>query len=114
MTDDGYIVAKALHAKLAENLGIGMVYKEINPKDLERLKAINPLNGRDSLIVLGEHVSMNDGTGAVHTAPGHGEDDYYVGLKYDLEVIMPVDDEGRFGALIESMGLIPKNLLEKS
>lgn len=113
LTNDGYIVAKALHAKLMENLGIGAIHKEINPKDLERLKGINPLNGRDSLIVLGEHVSMNDGTGAVHTAPGHGEDDYYVGLKYDLEVVMPVDDEGRFSSLIESMGLVPKESVKE-
>lgn len=60
------------------------------------------------MIILGEHVSMSDGTGVVHTAPGHGEDDYYVALRYNLEVIMPVDDCGNFSPLIESMGLIPQ------
>lgn len=41
---------------------------------------------------MGEHVLMEGGSGLVHTAPGHGEDDYYACLKYDIEVIMPVDD----------------------
>ena len=57
---------------------------------MENLLAINPLNGRTSKVVLGDHVMMDGGTGCVHTAPGHGEDDYRVGLKYHLDVIMPV------------------------
>ena len=108
LTLDGYIVAKALHSKCVENLGIGEIQKELSAKAFENLEAINPLNGRTSLVILGEHVSMSEGSGAVHTAPGHGEDDYYIGLKYNLPVIMPVDDKGNFSPLVESMGLVPK------
>lgn len=108
LTLDGYIVAKALHSKCKENLGIGEIAQEFEAKVFENLEAINPLNGRTSLVILGEHVSMSEGSGAVHTAPGHGEDDYYIGLKYNLPVIMPVDDKGNFSPLVESMGLVPK------
>ncbi|TLD95121.1 isoleucine--tRNA ligase [Helicobacter jaachi] len=117
LTTNGYIVASALYEKvranLLANLDIGEIDKHFQSTQLEGLKAINPLNSRESLIILGEHVSMNDGTGAVHTAPGHGEDDYYVGLKYDLAVIMPVDDSGNFSPLIESMQLVPKEYVHK-
>lgn len=108
LTLDGYIVAKALHSKCKENLGIGEIAQEFEAKVFENLEAINPLNGRTSLVILGEHVSMSEGSGAVHTAPGHGEDDYYIGLKYNLPVIMPVDDKGNFSQLVESMGLVPR------
>ena len=108
LTLDGYIVAKALHSKCKENLGIGEIAQEFEAKVFENLEAINPLNGRTSLVILGEHVSMSEGSGAVHTAPGHGEDDYYIGLKYNLPVIMPVDDKGNFSPLVESMGLVPQ------
>ena len=46
------------------------------------------------LLCLGEHVTTDAGTGCVHTAPGHGEDDFYVGQKYGLDVLCPVDDKG--------------------
>ena len=54
------------------------------------------IDGKKSLIILGEHVTLEAGTGAVHTAPGHGVDDYRVGLKYGLPVYAPVDAKGRF------------------
>lgn len=108
LTTDCYIVAKPLLEKLQASLGIGEAVREFRPSELENLNAINPLNGRKSLVILGEHVSMSDGSGAVHTAPGHGEDDYYLGLKYNLPVIMPVDDKGDFSPLVESMGLVPR------
>lgn len=63
---------------------------------LEHLKARHPFYDRDSLIILGEHVTLDAGTGAVHTAPGHGREDYEAGLKYGLEVYSPLDDEGRY------------------
>lgn len=70
LTKKGYLVAKALHEKLAA-LGVvdSEIVHEFNANDLEYLKALNPLNQRDSLITLGEHVGLEDGTGAVHTAP---------------------------------------------
>ncbi len=114
LTNDYFIVAQTLHQKLVENLGIGRdVLRTLSAKGLEGLGAINPLNGRKSLIILGEHVGVSDGTGIVHTAPGHGEDDYYVGLKYNLPVIMPVDDRGNFSPLIESMNLVPKEYVNE-
>lgn len=108
LTTDKKIVAKKLYESLKEKGVVkGEIKKEIDPKILENTHAINPLNGRDSRIILGEHVAMDTGTGAVHTAPGHGEDDYKIGLKYNLEVIMPVDDEGRFDETVVREKLLP-------
>jgi isoleucyl-tRNA synthetase len=108
LTSDGYIVAKALYESLLD-LGVvkGEIEKEIDATVFENQVAINPLNGRNSKIVLGDHVLMDSGTGGVHTAPGHGEDDYRVGLKYDLEVIMPVDETGCFDETIVREKLLP-------
>jgi isoleucyl-tRNA synthetase len=85
----------------------GEIVEDIDPKTLENSFAINPLNQRRSTIVLGDHVLMDAGTGAVHTAPGHGEDDYKVGLKYGLEVIMPVGANGAFDNTIVREKLLP-------
>ncbi len=108
LTKDGYIVAEELFDDL-EQSGVveGPIEMRIPARDLEGEIAINPLNGRPSRIVLGEHVLMENGTGAVHTAPGHGEDDYRVGLKYGLDVVMPVDEEGRFDETVVRLGLLP-------
>ncbi|EDZ61222.1 isoleucyl-tRNA synthetase [Sulfurimonas gotlandica GD1] len=108
LTTDGYIVAKALFESLLA-LGVvkGEIAKEVDSKSLEGQVATNPLNGRTSKIVLGDHVLMDSGTGGVHTAPGHGEDDYRVGLKYDLEVIMPVDETGCFDETVVREKLLP-------
>ncbi len=108
LTSDGFVVAKARYEALKdEGVVEGDIVKEFDSKVLEKLTAINPLNGRSSTIVLGEHVLMDGGTGCVHTAPGHGEDDYRVGLKYDLDVIMPVDDSGLYDESVKEMGLLP-------
>ena len=56
----------------------------------------HPFYERNSLIMLGDHVTLEAGTGCVHTAPGHGQDDYLIGLKYGLEIYNPVDDYGRY------------------
>ncbi len=106
LSEDNKIVAKDLFES-CKNQGIvqGEIKQDFQAKELENLIAINPLNGRDSRILLGEHVSLSDGTGCVHTAPGHGEDDYKIGLQYDLGVIMPVDDKGCFDASVVHLGL---------
>ncbi len=62
----------------------------------ERMNARHPFYERNSLIVLGDHVTLDAGTGCVHTAPGHGQDDYRVGLQYGLKVLSPIDGEGRY------------------
>ncbi len=107
-SSDGYIVAKELYNTLIENEIIkGEVVQEFEAKVFENLHAINPLNGRSSHIVLGEHVLLDNGTGCVHTAPGHGEDDYRVGLKYNLDVIMPVDETGCYDQTLVREKLLP-------
>ncbi len=108
LTTTGYIVAKELLNSLKEQhvLG-GDVAKTFQATDFENMLAVNPLNERTSRIVLGEHVLIDNGTGCVHTAPGHGEDDYRVGLVYDLEVVMPVDETGCFDDTVVKLGLIP-------
>jgi isoleucyl-tRNA synthetase len=67
-------------------------------RELEGLLCRHPLCERDSLIITGEHVTLEAGTGCVHTAPGHGQEDYEVGLRYGLEIFAPVDDAGVFTA----------------
>ncbi|MCM3089514.1 MULTISPECIES: isoleucine--tRNA ligase [unclassified Cytobacillus] len=70
------------------------VVQTVKGTDLEYITAEHPIYGRDSLVMLGEHVTTDAGTGCVHTAPGHGEDDFQVGMKYGLDVLCPVDDKG--------------------
>ncbi len=107
-SSEGYIVAKALYETLLEQKIInGAVVQEFDAAVFENLHCINPLNGRRSHIVLGEHVLTDNGTGCVHTAPGHGEDDYRVGLQYNLDVIMPVDETGCFDETVVREKLLP-------
>lgn len=63
-------------------------------KEFENMKAKHPLYDRESLLILGNHVTSDAGTGCVHTAPGHGADDFNVGLKYHLPPYCPVDEHG--------------------
>jgi isoleucyl-tRNA synthetase len=63
---------------------------------LEGLKLSHPLEARQVPVILGEHVTLDAGTGAVHTAPGHGQEDFAVGQRYGLEVLNPVGNDGRF------------------
>ena len=63
---------------------------------LEGLKLHHPLLPREVPVILGEHVTLDAGTGAVHTAPGHGQEDFAVGQRYGLEVLNPVGNDGRF------------------
>ena len=62
--------------------------------ELEHMQYKHPLYKRTSPIILGDHVTTEDGTGLVHTAPGHGEDDFIVGKKYNLDVFCPVNERG--------------------
>ncbi len=67
-----------------------------NGDKLENLKLSHPFYPREVPVVLSDHVTLEAGTGAVHTAPGHGQDDYIVGIKYNLEIDNPVDSLGKF------------------
>jgi len=97
-----FIVAKELVGKLAAELGWEDYAETASFKGskLEKVVAIHPLYGRDSLVILGDHVTLDAGTGLVHTAPGHGEDDFAVGKKYGLDVLCPVDGKGKYTAAV--------------
>jgi len=108
LTTDGFIVAQARYEALREECILsGDIAQTLDATIFENQVAVNALNLRESRIVLGDHVLMDSGTGCVHTAPGHGEDDYRVGLKYDLEVVMPVDETGCFDNTVVRDKLIP-------
>ncbi|UOY93714.1 isoleucine--tRNA ligase [Ectobacillus sp. JY-23] len=94
--DSKYIVASALLEEVTKTMGWEetSVVKTVKGIELEHVVAKHPLYGRDSLVMVGEHVTTDAGTGCVHTAPGHGEDDFQVGQKYGLDVLCPVDDKG--------------------
>ncbi|WP_048827830.1 isoleucine--tRNA ligase [Bacillus sp. B-jedd] len=91
-----YLLAEALLEAAAKEIGWDNyeVEQKVNGKELEYIVASHPIYGRDSLVMLGEHVTTDAGTGCVHTAPGHGEDDFQIGRKYGLDVLCPVDDKG--------------------
>ncbi len=94
-----YVSASRLVPVIAEKFGWGnyKTIKRVKGKDFEGLKAQHPIfDDKDSVFVLADYVTLEQGTGCVHTAPGHGEDDYLTGLKYNLEVYAPVDNEGKF------------------
>lgn len=74
------------------------VIRVVKGKELELITTKHPLYDRTSLIILGEHVTAEAGTGCVHTAPGHGVDDFNVGQKYGLEAYCPVDEHGKMMA----------------
>ncbi len=95
-----YVLAQGLLADVTKELGWENVniISQFKGKQLDRAICTHPFIDRESLVILGEHVTLEAGTGAVHTAPGHGEDDFYVGKEYGLEVLSPVDDRGRFTA----------------
>ncbi len=67
-----------------------------DPKVLEKTHLRHPLYERSSLVILADYVTLEAGTGCVHIAPGHGEEDYESGKEYGLEVLSPVDERGRF------------------
>mgnify|MGYP000768148136 CR=1 FL=1 len=98
-----YIIAKELMGRVAE---IGKVegfevLAEMKGSEFEFMTARHPLIDRESIIILGEHVTLDAGTGCVHTAPGHGHEDYDICRKYDAEgkthigLVVPVDDHGK-------------------
>ena len=93
-----FVVASKLAEEVAETLEWEDVrlIKEVPGKDLEGITADHPFYDRESLLIVGDHVTLEDGTGLVHTAPGHGEDDFIVCQKYNLPIISPVDDKGLF------------------
>lgn len=98
VSDKKYVVARDMLENIAEHLdwtGYEIV-QEIKGSEMEYMVAKHPIYDRDSLVVNADYVTLEDGTGLVHTAPGHGDDDYQTGLKYDLDILSPVDGQGYF------------------
>ncbi|MDO8536448.1 MAG: isoleucine--tRNA ligase, partial [Candidatus Omnitrophota bacterium] len=93
-----YIMAKMLVDTAMKKIGVEnyKIAKTIKGKELEGLEAKHPFIDRSSRVVLANYVSMEDGTGCVHTAPGHGQEDYITGKRYKLHTLMPVDPRGIF------------------
>ncbi len=92
------IVVRELVDALCQKTGMRLAstLKELKGRELENLEARHPFLDRSSKIILGQFVTTETGTGAVHIAPGHGADDYVAGQQYGLEVLSPVDDDGKF------------------
>ncbi|MEI5906099.1 isoleucine--tRNA ligase [Bacillus spongiae] len=91
-----YVIAQDLFEEVSEKLewNNAEVVQTVKGADLESIMTKHPLYERNSVVVLGDHVTTESGTGCVHTAPGHGEDDFQVGQKYGLDVLCPVDEKG--------------------
>lgn len=91
-----YVLAKELVEPVMKTAGIGEweVLATALGSDLEMVKTRHPLFDRDSVVITGEHVTLDAGTGCVHTAPGFGADDFIVCQKYKIPIIVPVDEKG--------------------
>ena len=91
-----YIVAEALAPKTMEEGGIENyeTVAKMAGREFEFMKAQHPFIDRESLVVNADYVTMDSGTGCVHTAPGFGADDYVTCTRYNMDIIVPVDDKG--------------------
>ncbi|MBI5048648.1 MAG: isoleucine--tRNA ligase [Deltaproteobacteria bacterium] len=99
--EEVWIMADALLKSCMEKFG--MKQPEFPPisgsyvgRDLEGIICQHPFIDRASQVIVGEHVTTDAGTGCVHTAPGHGQEDYEMALKYGLDIYNPVDNQGKF------------------
>ncbi|QEM67077.1 isoleucine--tRNA ligase [Geobacter sp. FeAm09] len=105
-TDKGVlIVAEGLKDTFLKAVGLtGEVIATFKATALERKRCKHPFYDRDSIVLLGEHVTLEAGTGCVHTAPGHGQEDYELGLKEGLDIYNPVDNHGKYLQNLEFFG----------
>jgi isoleucyl-tRNA synthetase len=101
-----YIAAKRLVPVLSEELGIGKTKELVTflGKEMEGFKARHPFIDRESVFVMADYVTLDQGTGCVHTAPGHGHEDYLTGIKYKMDIYTPVDNEGNFTSQVKKYG----------
>jgi isoleucyl-tRNA synthetase len=95
---DVYILARDMVESCMKTFGVSdyTILADLPARKLENLTCRHPFYERDSLVILGNHVTLDAGTGCVHTAPGHGREDYEVGMQYGLETYSPVNDNGCF------------------
>ena len=115
--EDVYIVAHELLRVTAEKCGWTGSHRVLAHFPGERLEHTvfrHPFLDRDSLGILGDHVTLEQGTGAVHTAPGHGNDDYVVGRKYGIATYCPVNAAGRYFQAEGASGELPAELIGKT
>jgi isoleucyl-tRNA synthetase len=98
LENEVFILANELMNYVMASFGIQdfRVIQSFKGSELEGMKCRHPYLDRESLIILGLFVTLDAGTGCVHIAPGHGQEDYEVGLQYGLDIYAPVDDNGRF------------------
>ncbi len=96
--DEAFFVAEELAQRFAKEVCLPelAVLGRVKGLALERTHASHPFLDRESLLILGDFVTLEAGTGCVHTAPGHGADDYNAGQNYGLAPYAPVDENGRF------------------
>jgi len=101
-----FIAAKRLIPVIAEELKFERPKSLVTfyGKDLKGFKARHPFIDRESIFVLADYVTLDQGTGCVHTAPGHGHEDYMTGVEYGLDIYTPVDSEGKFIPQVEKYG----------
>ena len=97
---EAYLMATGLLDSVRQATGLSelTVLKTFRGSDADGMKFRHPLLGRDSVVVLADYVTLDAGTGCVHTAPGHGQEDFETGMKYGLPIINPVDHAGKFTA----------------
>ena len=110
--DSFYILAKELVEVCAAKFGWSewKALATVNGAALEGLVARHPFYDRPSPVVTADYVTLEAGTGCVHTAPGHGREDYETGLRHGLEILSPLDDQARFLPSVEFFG--GKNVFE--
>jgi isoleucyl-tRNA synthetase len=109
------IVAEGLLPQISEVLGWDQTIVARFPGiRLERAVFRHPFIDRDSLGLLGDHVTLEQGTGAVHTAPGHGQEDFVVCQRYGIPVYCPVDASGRIFRAEGASGTLPEELIGKT
>ncbi len=113
---DVYLVATDLLKVTAEKCGWSnyQVVAKFAGAALEHTIFRHPFLERDSLGILADHVTLEQGTGAVHTAPGHGQEDYAVGQQYGIPTYCPVDSTGRFFPAEGAPGKLPEEILGKT
>jgi isoleucyl-tRNA synthetase len=93
-----YVLAEGLLEAASKEMEWGeiQILSRIPGAELEFVTCWHPFYDRESLVMVGDHVTLEAGTGCVHTAPGHGEDDFSVGQRYNIGVLCPIDDQGKF------------------
>lgn len=97
--EDTFVLAKELIPSFEKATGLtGNETVALSRQDIENLRVLHPFIDRESRVLFGTHVTLDQGTGIVHTAPGHGHEDYLVGLEAGLDVYCPVDEHGCFSS----------------